>query len=341
VVIRRSIRRTPGLLVSGVLLLLFLGLPGHAPAQPTRAVEIQGEPCEFQIKLNVTYSCQLEFSVRSSAGYLLTVSGSPGHSGVEVIAHGPHGEAQYTAAGGKVTANSISASLGRLGKVSMRFRPTGAKRQRPIPSRCEKGRPPSVSSQPGAFIGMFAFHGEHGYTDVVVHHARGGLGDPLTNIAGKALSCSFQETTAEQWLEGESVELTVSRSRAHPGFTVFEPFGNVRKALTARGMGPFLFLVLDFEKAAGMSILRTAAAAGGVSGFTYDSSLSTATVTPPAPFSGAGVFRRNADGSSNWSGDLAVALPGLGRVALTPGTADLATVAEHLKGLGEELKASR
>jgi hypothetical protein len=42
-----------------------------------------------------------------------------------------------------------------------------------------------------------------------------------------------------------------------------------------------------------------------------------ATLTPPAPFSGSATFQLKAPTKARWSGDLAVELPGLGRVPLT------------------------
>jgi hypothetical protein len=61
-------------------------------------------------------------------------------------------------------------------------------------------------------------------------------------------------------------------------------------------------------------------------------------VQPPSPFTGSGDFLRNADGSTSWTGSLAVPIPGLGTVKLTGGKAELATVAEGLNSLEEELK---
>jgi hypothetical protein len=50
--------------------------------------------------------------------------------------------------------------------------------------------------------------------------------------------------------------------------------------------------------------------------FSFDPAFSTAILTPPAPFSGSGSFQRGADGSTTWSGSLAVSFPGMPNVAL-------------------------
>ena len=44
--------------------------------------------------------------------------------------------------------------------------------------------------------------------------------------------------------------------------------------------------------------------------FKYAPDLSAATLEPPAPFSGRGVFRRAAAPANRWTGNLAVDLPG-------------------------------
>lgn len=44
--------------------------------------------------------------------------------------------------------------------------------------------------------------------------------------------------------------------------------------------------------------------------FEYDPKARTATVRPPAPFSGVAQFHRNAKPSHRWTGDLTVDLPG-------------------------------
>jgi hypothetical protein len=48
-----------------------------------------------------------------------------------------------------------------------------------------------------------------------------------------------------------------------------------------------------------------------------DSSLGSAGVTPPPPFSGSASFRRGPTGAKSWTGSLAVSFPGAPNVSLT------------------------
>jgi hypothetical protein len=74
--------------------------------------------------------------------------------------------------------------------------------------------------------------------------------------------------------------------------------------------------------------------------FTVKPGLRRATVRPPKPFEGSAKLVRNADGSIEWSGSLAVSLPGAPSLPLTGGpfSVDLAkpkTLAELVSLLGQ------
>jgi hypothetical protein len=322
------------------VLLLTLTTAASARAVPHVPASYTACPVK-KIQLNVAYYCQLEFSLRSSNGYRLKVAGEVGEGGVELSVEGPDGTAQYIANHGKVTATSIHASFGHLGEVSMRFRPSGKERHRHVSKKCVKNRPSSISSRLGFFVGTFKFRGERGYTHVAAHRVAGAIGDPLTNTSTKKIPCDFRESSAERQREDESVSLDATASKPKVSLSVFRLFGSWGNSAFASGHGPYLFLAAASEKSDGLLIIRTNGAFGTSSDFAFDSALTTATVTPPVPFTGTGTFQRNPDGSTTWNGNLAVPLPGLGLVGLTGGHAELATVATHLEQLEERLEKSR
>lgn len=314
--------------LSAVLVLAPLPSLGVAAVKPLTGGA--PEPCPVaHIRLNVTYSCALEFTLPASHGYRITVSADPGgglHS-VQLIAESRSGTAEYLVSG-TVTSTKLVASFGKLGRISVRFRPSGVTRSVRIAKSCLKERPPLVSSRLGSFRGTIVFHGEHGFTRVAASHARGGVGDPLTNTAKKKPQCEHHESAAEKRRELEAVSLDGAPSNSTVAFTAFPaPKGSA-----------YAFLAYAAERAGKMFIARYAGVGGGAEDFVFDDALTTATVTPPAPFSGTGNFRRNPDGAVEWSGDLAISLPGLGQVKLTGGKAELATVATHLKQLEEEIE---
>lgn len=328
-------------------LVAMFAFVGSAPAAPVRRASAPREPCPIaHVELNVTYSCSVEFTLHGSNGYRITVSGDPGGEGpdqVRLITNGPSGSAEYSVKG-SVTTDSVQAVFGRLGRVSVRFRPSGASRRIRVPRRCMKGRPAVVTSKLGSFSGVIEFRGERDYTHVSTRRAWGGIGDPLANTA-KKLSCDFHESDAERKRELESVSLDGSPIGSGVSFTAFRAFGNwSRQGFPGGSSLPkearYVFVASAIERAGKMFIVRYTGAFGGADDFVFDDALTTAAVAPPAPFTGSGSFLRNADGSTSWTGDLGVPLPGLGTVRLTGGGADLATVADHLKHLEEELESA-
>jgi hypothetical protein len=327
-----------------VCLMVLCGLAGLAQARPRAPKTYPTEACPVhRFETNVSYSCTAEFTLRGSDGYRITVSAdAEGESDeVEISVQGHSGWAQYTVPG-KVTPSSIKARFGRLGMVSVRFEPSGRERNVRVPRKCMKGHPRVVISRLGRFVGTIKFRGEGGYTHVAARSAHGGTGDPLSNTP-KKLQCDFRQSDAERKRELESVSLDGSPPGTGVSFSAFRPFGRfpglneTGKPLPAKG-DRYLFLVLAGEKTGRMWIFRTTGALGDSQDFVFDDALTSATVSPPSPFTGSGTFLRNADGSASWTGSLSVPLPGLGTVQLTGGKAKLQTVAAGLKELEEELQ---
>jgi hypothetical protein len=332
--------------ICAVVCLVPIAAPGVASAGLQTRDFGPSEACPIaHIRLNVSYMCAEEFTIRGSNGYRITVSADPevGDSSVELTVEGHSGVALYIAPG-HVTPNTIKARFGRLGRVSVRFKPSGRQRNVKVRKRCFRDHPPVVSSRLGSFVGTIRFRGERAYTRVSAHHARGGIGDPLANTSKKQ-GCDFHESGAERKRELESVSLEASPPEAGVSFFAGHLFGSQPLAPSGESAAPgedqHLFLADEAEKADRMRILRFAAALGGSETFVFDGSLTSATVRPPFPFTGSGSFLRNPDGSISWTGTLAVSLAGLGSVQLTGGKAELATVAAHLKQLEEELESRK
>lgn len=294
------------------------------------------------IRLNVNYECAEEFTLKGSNGYRITVSADPEAGGpVKLSVEGHSGAAVYIAPG-HATANTIRARFGRLGRVSVRFKPSGRERDVKVQEKCFRHRPPVVSSKLGSFVGTIRFRGERGYTRVSAHRAQGGIGDPLTNTSKKH-GCEFHRSSAERRRELQSVSLEASSPDAEVFLFAGRLFGNQRRLASSGesavpGEDRYAFVVGQAEKVGRMRILRLAEALGGPETFVFDEGLTSATVIPPFPFTGSGSFARNPDGSTSWTGTLAVSLPGLGSVPLTGGKAELATVAEQSKKREEEAR---
>jgi hypothetical protein len=317
-------------------LLAVCGAPDAASARAGAPVSPEPEACPIQhVELNVIYSCATEFTLRGSHGYRITVAADPSgrDDEVQLTAQSTRGGTAEYRVSGAVTRTTIKANFGRLGKIAVRFRPSGRERRVRVPRKCQKERPPVVSSRLGSFVGTIEFRGERGYTHVVAHSAKGGIGDPLANTP-KKLQCDFRESNAERKRELESVSLEGSPANSRVSFSASRLFGGSALLIPPGEKMPegngYLFLAFASERTGRVSISRTAGTLGESKDFSYDESLTSATVRPPSPFTGTGTFHRNADGSTTWTGSLAVPLPGLGTVGLTGGKASLATVATRM-----------
>jgi hypothetical protein len=336
---------TRGGLLAVACLVALVGLSGIASARPNTPKTFPTAACPVhgQIEPDVTYSCAAEFTLHASNGYRITVSADAEGQTDEVVlsVEGHGGNVRYSVPG-KVTTGTIRAKFGNLGRVSVRFEPSGRERNVRVPKKCMKGRPSVVTSRLGKFVGTIMFRGEHGYTQVSARRALGGTGDPLADTP-KKLQCDFRESEAERERELESVSLNGGPPRAAISFNASRLFGDFPALAGSGKPSPpkgdrYLFLSLAGEKVGQMSIIRSTGALGESRDFVFADDLTSATVQPPSPFTGSGSFVRNADGSTSWTGSLAVPMPGLGTVRLTGGKAELATVAEGLSSLEEELK---
>ncbi|HEX4307254.1 MAG TPA: hypothetical protein VHZ54_14555 [Solirubrobacterales bacterium] len=305
-----------------VLLLALVAIPVLAVAKPRPLPPSPAqEACPIaHIRLNVAYYCDVEFSIPASNGYRIAVTGEVGagrSAPDDVTLSASKGAVSVNYLGhGRLTATRMTASFGRFGRFSLRFRPSGKVRRVTVPSSCVKGRPPVVTASLGTYVGTIHFEGEGGYSRVLAHHADGGLGDPLA-IRPK-LECQDRSPGAEE-REAHTVHLTATAKTAH-GSVAFGAWAGPTFPFTGAGSAgsgdPYTFLVLAFEKQGGTEIIRTVAAPGPGGDFVFDHALDSATVAPPAPFSGSSSFLRSADGSTTWTGSLAVSLPGLGSVPL-------------------------
>lgn len=317
--------------------------PAAASVRPVgQAISPSQAACPIRhVVLNATYSCVDEFTVRGTGGYEITVSAAPGSRHLEVTAESPEGVVEYLAPA-KVTAGAIRARVRRIGRIAVHFRPSGHERRVKVPKNCLKGRPPVVTARLGRFVGTIELRGERGYTTVDAHGAAGGVGDPLADVPRK-LECEVDKTKAQARRELRSIQFEGAPVREGIFFDAFRLFPSFQPLPSWRPHPPpdrdhYGFLAAAIEGRGRVIIVRAAAAFGGPPTFSFDESLASAAISPPAPFTGTGTFLRGADGSTSWTGSLAVRLPGLGTVPLTGGKAELATVAAQRKRFDAELE---
>ena len=199
-----------------------------------------------------------------------------------------------------LTATSLRASLGALGKVSLEVTRSG-KEKKLRPRECEEGR--ATSYEPVSFSGNFEFHGEGGYTEAA-SLAPTEFTRLLTDLG--CLRVSGGEVTGDHLLGARL------RLRSLGGGPRFELQANKNRP-DKRSR----FEVDLREERGPISISRHAEVWLGSTAFQYDPLLETATLQPPAPFSGRANFYRRLAPENRWSGNLTVDLPGRPDLPLT------------------------
>jgi hypothetical protein len=208
---------------------------------------------------------------------------------------------------GKISGNRIEARFGSLGHISVRFVPSphprgkGSQRQ-----GCDE---PIDLSEKGTFQGTIRFAGEHGYTKVSSHRASGvviGIGQEGCGIAKSAAPSEALP------LSGLTTRLTAVAKKNGKTYSLDASKVDDDNQLSLNAWIQ--------ERRPRMEIFRVASAiVGGENSFlstAVGSHPAQATLKPPKPFSGIGVFQENSPLSASWRGSIAAWFPGIGKVRL-------------------------
>jgi len=198
-----------------------------------------------------------------------------------------------------VTDTRIEADLGALGSIDLEFQPSGEK------GNAAPGCQPNdkVPYDKGSYVGEFEFHGEEGYAEAAATNIPLSLHPFIDFICG---GFSIGETfghgipgarlTARARLQGRKVSLQVNQNR---------PGARVKTQVSIDERRGEVLIHREVERTFPASV------------FHFDPKLRSASLTPPAPFSGSARFHRNAQPANRWTGNLAVDFPGNSDVSLT------------------------
>jgi hypothetical protein len=200
----------------------------------------------------------------------------------------------------KVTKTRIKADLGRVGRISVRFR----SRHRFAVARIGCYPAARVRFPAGTWAGRIEFKGEEGFTRVKTSRTKN-VFTPFLR-----LTCPFVSEPVE--LDPElpgALLLASSKWKSHVlgvGAVTNRPEGRLK-------------LRASFEEQRGrLRVYRAAEGSYPGSGFEFDQPLSTATLSPMGPFfSGSATFNRFAEPQDRWTGDLAIDFPGRSNTLLT------------------------
>jgi hypothetical protein len=262
---------------------------------------------------------EYRFDLKTRKGYRVSVIAEGDIVAIEVIRAGDlkpgrtrsflrSGAVTVYVARGTVSPHRVAASFGALGKVAVRFRPSG-RIARSKPRRHCRGAD-HYTSDLGVFVGSIRFRGEDHYLALQAHRAKGRIRSPLH------LDCpSFHFRRAEERrarpvrsVSGDDTAL-LSASQRH-GVSAVELFALQLRERT-------LFLGVTEQSQGTMAEIRYAIAVAPARAFSFDDARTSATLQPPAPFRGTGSYRAAADGTTSWSGSLSASFPGAPGFPLT------------------------
>jgi hypothetical protein len=269
----------------------------------------------------------MQFSLPASNGYRLQVKTEGGQALVSLNRSNPVATATRSGTGFRsgglgtsrvatyfvsdaVSADAIDADLGPLGEIHVQFTPSGRTRvvhlhRGAVPAGCRAPR--RLLHRLGSFEGTISFHGENGFASVDATRVSGTTGPSArrhcepTGVASRA-GAPVPPHVEHVWVLTDTVfSARNPSSRAKPNATWLLAW------TTGTGVR---YLAQRFEVVRpGLAIQRTVTVAGPKAGFSCSGDLSTATLRPPAPFSGEATY---SDRSGRLTGDLAIELPGSG-----------------------------
>jgi hypothetical protein len=296
--------------------LLAVGLLALPPASPANALDIPAAvPAQFRALVRTRLHMpkprqgfESRFEIKVRHGYVLSVIGQGDVVAVEVSRPaddknrlerllGLDQAATVYVARGTVTPNRIAASFGKFGSVDVRFRPSGRVISSARRRRCRGAE--RFTNRLGVFVGAVRFSGEKHYVAVRAHRAKGRVRSPLH------LRCSLPPIRP-------SAHSSARPLPQHPSFTPATFAADSRHGVAATEL-----FAVRFPRATFFAELRYGLATARSKVFRFNETLTKATIAPPAPFHGKGVYGAAADGTTSWSGPLSVSFPGAPRTPLT------------------------
>jgi hypothetical protein len=311
--LRRAGRASGG---AALAVALLLCLPADATARPGDEVRPR--------------SLHLTMSAPATRGYTVSVE-TLGHHRVILTARKGNQSATYMVRG-KVSRHRVKADFGRFGRLSLRFRghprpfPTLRRkdRKRSAPLRRCRGRRPE--REVGRFRGTIEFDGQRGFTRLAVGGLRGELRRSYRQVCrivarrrGPAVAHSSAIAAAPTF----TLALLAARARVGRALVRFSAI-NLEGPAGIRLPGESLFslvLASTQEQVGRVRVTRSTfllADPGEVKISRRGVRPARAKVALDRPFDGSALFRGATDTSPfSWRGDLAVHLPGTGRLPLT------------------------
>ncbi len=245
----------------------------------------------------------MQFGFRAAHGYRIKVEAHRSTIGLSVQRREPLGDARvsttyYTRA--KLSDDRIQASFGALGRIAMRFEPSG----RIIRGGACSGTARNATRL-GVFVGTLRFRGEGGYVSARINRAKGALSSAAAADCRREIAVPI----------GTQTDRHAKRTVLSVGFR--RGLGAVYFGASSSYAQRARYSAVTESVEARVATIRFASVEASPLTFATDNALSFASLSPPYPFSGTGSLQRNPNGSRTWAGSLAVSFPGEPDLPLT------------------------
>jgi hypothetical protein len=235
-----------------------------------------------------------------------------------IVAHRRGAEARYLTWIGVQAGNGIEAKLGSLGEISVRFKPRGPHRRLPnSPDSCYQTR------TRGVFVGKVDFHGEEEFTDGVVSRAKGEVIVSRGNCDTFDRPFRSRPVLTKGLVPTEVGLFAIHNSKTYEAsFECSEGPGSDLAPIGATDPDRRYFQAGVAERRGRISIYRSIKSVSDEpSTFTFNNALTSATATPPVPFTGTATLERDSRKErGSWTGTLSASFPGASNVALAGAT---------------------
>jgi hypothetical protein len=259
------------------------------------------------IRLRGSHGYRIELSLIDHRRLLVTAIRGSARGGEQSVFY-------YGSVPRRSNGTEFVASLGKLGRVDVRFHPE-SRTVLPTEGECVGE---GTTFLRGRFVGTIVFRGERGYTKVDARRARGDVSREGAQVCGDAAR-----------LPGTSGPWGARDRRSAPGRQLYLDAHNRSRRVVfeagridgyGRGSEAY-FNATTRRRTGGLHVISTASL------YPQDARefhlpdpshpLAAAVLRPGGPFSGTATFTRESPTRGSWEGDLAVELPGLGEVPLT------------------------
>jgi hypothetical protein len=282
----------------------LLAMPSTTLAKPGFEIQKPGLELEMSLRGSNGYG----ISIRNLGTKLISLTTSKGDVSADYVVRG------------RVTRDKIDANFGDLGQISLHFHGSPHPHSGPLPpSKCIRGRAPIYET--GSFDGKIRFHGEHNFTSAALAHVRGTVLRSFRRVCEQpAWQPSKSKPPKHDPEESPTQALLAASKEGGRDTYLFYVASEVPATTHVQALSAALAIAGVSERHGKVMIDRRAFMLGKAKSLSISPPGSvplSAALSLPSPFSGTASYRETAGGQVDWTGSLAVSVPGAPQTPLT------------------------